>query len=164
MSDPFNDRPFPRGALLGAGALLAATLLAAASGRVLGVGVVASPEPAPAASRELRFEDRPDGAVVVVDAGDGGEVAVLAPGHDGFIRGVLRGLARDRRSRHIGPEAPFELIRSASGGLFLVDPATGRRIDLDAFGPTNSGAFERLLDAGPESFSRAPADTTAQGG
>ena len=164
MSDPFHDQPFPRGALLGAGALLAATLLAAASGRLLGVGVVATPSPAPAASRELRFADRDDGAVIVLDTRSGGDVDVLEPGGDGFIRGVLRGLARDRRSRGVGPEAPFLLVRSTGGGLFLEDPQTGRRIGLDAFGPTNSGAFARLLDARPGSDPTAPATTIAQGG
>ena len=72
--------------------------------------------------------------------------------------------ARDRRSRGVGPEAPFLLVRSTGGGLFLEDPQTGRRIGLDAFGPTNSGAFARLLDARPGSYPTAPATTIAQGG
>lgn len=164
MGDPFREQPFPRGALLGAGALIATALLAVASGRLLGVGVVETPAPLPAASRELRFEDRADGAVVVRDASDGAVVAVLPPGQDGFIRGVLRGIARERRSHHVGAAPPLLVLRSATGELFLDDPQTGRRISLDAFGPTNSGAFARLLEATPETFSSAPADTTLQGG
>jgi putative photosynthetic complex assembly protein len=164
MGDPFHDRPFPRGALLGATALVGLTLLGVGSGRLFGVGVVATPEPAPAASRELRFEDRDDGAVLVRDGGDDGVIAVLEPGQEGFIRGVLRGLARERRSHHVGPEPPFLLLRSSTGELFLEDPQTGRRISLDAFGPTNSGAFARLLEAAPESISAAATDQNAQGG
>ena len=163
MGDPFRDQPFPRGALLGAGALLALALISVGVGRQLGVGVIATPEPAPVASRELRFEDRDDGAVVVRDAGDDAVIAVLEPGNEGFIRGVLRGLARERRSHNVGPQPPFVLLRSATDELFLEDPQTGRRISLSAFGPTNSGAFARLLEAEPESFSRASANQNAQG-
>lgn len=164
MGNPFNDRPFPRGALLGAAALLAVAIVGVASGRFLGVGVVEMPAPAPAASRELRFEDRADGAVVVRDAADDGVIAVFEAGQGGFVRGVLRGLARERRSHHVGPEPPFRLLRSDSGQLFLDDPATGRRIGLDAFGPTNAGAFAALLEARPEAVSGAPATMSAQGG
>ena len=37
------------------------------------------------------------------------------------------------------------LIGRADGRLTLADPATGARIDLEAFGPTNAGVFARLL-------------------
>ncbi len=159
MSDPFGNRPFPRGALLAAGALVAVVFIAAASGRLTGVGVVATPAAPPAYSRELRFEDRDDGAVVVIDPADGAVVDVLAPGTNGFVRGVLRGMARERRSMGIGAGPPFRLERSANGLLTLVDPAVGRRISLDPFGPTNAGAFARLLHDSPPAMSRAGNDT-----
>jgi len=84
----------------------------------------------------------------MVYAASGGDVVeVLEPGTNGFVRGVLRGLARDRKLRGIGPQPPFELTRWTDGRLSLTDTATGREIELDAFGPTNVGAFARLLTA-----------------
>lgn len=164
MDEPFGTRPFPRGALLGAAALLAVALLGVVSGRWLGIGVVQTPAAPAAVSRDLRFEDRADGAVVVRDAADGAVVAVFGAGEGGFVRGVLRGLARERRSHHVGPEPPFRLLRSDSGQLFLEDPQTGRRIGLDAFGPANAGAFARLLEAGPQAVTGEPNPISAQGG
>jgi putative photosynthetic complex assembly protein len=114
------------------------------------VGVIGS-ESAPAVeaviSRDLRFKDRADGAVAVHEAGDDRLVAVLPPGGDGFIRGTMRGLARERRQREIGAEPPFRLTRWDNGRLSLEDVGTGRRINLEAFGPTNVQAFARLLTA-----------------
>ena len=61
----------------------------------------------------------------------------------------MRGLARERKRREIGPEPPFRLARAADGRLWLEDPSTGRRIDFIAFGPTNAQAFARLLTRNP---------------
>ena len=74
-------------------------------------------------------------------------MAVLPPGSNGFIRGVMRGLARERMLHGIDAAPPFRLIRWADGRLSLEDTATGRLIDLAAFGPTNAQAFARLLTA-----------------
>lgn len=165
MGDPFHDTPFPRGALLASSALLGLVLLAAASGRISGVGVVNTPEPVVAESRELLFFDRDDGAVVVMDGDNERLVAILESGTNGFIRGVLRGMARERKSMAIGPEAPFALVRASNGELFLNDPRTGRRISLNAFGPTNAGDFARLFEADATAFSsNGPQHNDAQGG
>jgi putative photosynthetic complex assembly protein len=45
----------------------------------------------------------------------------------------------------MGSEAPFELIAQADGRLTLHDPATGKRVELESFGPTNAANFSRLL-------------------
>lgn len=144
----------PRAPLLGIFALVAFALVATLGSRLSGVGTLYSPEPTPVESRTLHFKDRQDGAVVVLDAGDGADagqpVAVLAPGTNGFIRGTLRGLARERRMNSIGTEPPFVLTRSSDGRVTLQDPSTGQQIDLDAFGPTNAGAFAKLLKSGKE--------------
>jgi len=145
MSDPFRDRPFPRGALIGAAALIVFTLCAALVGRVTGLGMTQSAPGNVVDARDLRFEDRADGAVVVLDARADRVVEVLPPGTNGFARGVLRSLARERRSHAIGAEPPFRLTRFTDGRLSLEDLATGRRIDLEAFGPTNAGVFARLV-------------------
>ncbi len=101
--------------------------------------------PAPAAQvRVLRFDDLPDGAVSAVDAGSGQPVARFE-GEQGFLRGTLRAMARERRAHGIGADQPFELIAHADGRLTLHDPATGMRIALESFGSTNAGVFARLL-------------------
>jgi putative photosynthetic complex assembly protein len=152
MSDPFAERPFPRGALLGAAALIGVTLLAVTAARFSDAGKTSMPAAGAGASRTLHFEDRADGAVVALDAAKNTTVGVYAPGTNGFVRGVLRGLARERRLNAIaaqppGAQPPFQLTRWSDGRLSLDDPATGRRIDLAAFGPTNAGAFAQLLTA-----------------
>jgi putative photosynthetic complex assembly protein len=147
MSDPFAERPFPRGALLGAAALIGATLLAVTAARISDIGTTSLPAADAVASRTLHFEGRADGAVVALDADKNTTVQVYAPGTNGFVRGVLRGLARERRLNDVGAQPPFQLTRWSDGRLSLDDPATGRRIDLVAFGPTNAGAFAQLLTA-----------------
>lgn len=134
---------FPRVALFGAAALLLLTLLGASAVRLSGIEI-AAPDAAVVATRPLRFEDRPDGSIAVIDAASGRALRHIE-GPQGFVRGALRGLARERRREGIGPEAPFELIGRADGRLTLLDPTTGRRIDLESFGPTNAGEFVRLL-------------------
>lgn len=97
------------------------------------------------ARRDLHFVDVAGGAVSVLDAADGHEIARFARGEDGFIRSVMRGLARARRARDHGAEQPFTLTVWEAGYLSLEDPATGRSIELTAFGRDNVEAFARLL-------------------
>lgn len=148
MSDPFADRPFPRGALFGAAALVVASLIAVASARVSDVGITRMPQSAAVVTRQLRFEDRLDGAVAVYDTGQGDRlVELLPPGTNGFLRGVMRGMARERRRGGIGPMPPFELTRWADGRLSILDPTTGMHVNLEVFGSTNVGVFVNLLTA-----------------
>ena len=137
--------------LAGLGALLLVALAAVASARWL----PATPAPAAeavvsafgdaVATRTLRFHDRPDGGIDVVDAASAAHVDTVVPGSNGFVRGALRGLAQERKRRGLGEDAPFELSAYAGGALVLADPATGRRIELASFGPANAGAFARWL-------------------
>ena len=101
--------------------------------------------PAAAESRDLRFEDGAGGAVLVFDAKDRKLVDTLAPGSNGFIRVVLRGLARERKLGDIGSEPPFRLTRFVNGQITLNDLSTGKLVDLAAFGSSNTEAFARLL-------------------
>jgi putative photosynthetic complex assembly protein len=141
-----DKEPFPRGALIAAGALVAFALLAAGLGRL-------QPEPpradtAPLAAIAVTFTDEADGGVSVRTDDTGALVTTLPPRADGFVRSVLRSMVRDRRSRGIDATPPFLLARWPNGALTLEDTATGRRVDLRAFGPTNRDAFARILDAG----------------
>jgi putative photosynthetic complex assembly protein len=103
-------------------------------------------------TRELVFADRSDGAVLVTDADTKAPVATIIgeSGNGGFVRGVLRGLARDRHMRGLGPEAPFKLTLWGDGSLSLTDTATTRTVELGSFGPDNRAAFARFLQAGAE--------------
>lgn len=137
----------PRAALIGAFALVGFSILAAAVGRLSGVGVTALPPGVAVQVRELRFEDQPDGAVVVHESGVGQPVSRINPGQHGFVRGVLRGFARARRLAGLEGVGPFVLTRWADGRLSLHDPATGHVVPLEAFGPDNAAAFAELLPA-----------------
>jgi len=97
--------------------------------------------------RDLRFEDRASGAVAVYSSEENRLVYTVPPGTNGFVRGVLRGLARERRADSVGTTPPFRLTRWADGRLSLDDPSTGRHVDLEVFGPANAGAFAEILRA-----------------
>jgi putative photosynthetic complex assembly protein len=148
-SETADFRSFPRAPLVGMGALVLMSFLLVVSARLTGTTAALPPPAAAIAERELRFEDRDDGSVVVRDADTGAVIQVLVRGTNGFVRSTMRGLARDRRSRGIGPEIPFRLIARADGSLTLEDPATGHNVPLAAFGPTNAGVFAGFL--GPPS-------------
>jgi putative photosynthetic complex assembly protein len=147
MSAHVEVEMLPKGALIGAGLLVAASLAIVSLARLTHYQP-AQPEASSIVSREdLRFADRRDGAITIY-ASDGDRlVDTLPPGTNGFVRGVMRGLARDRRAEHVGEEAPFRLTRWANGRLSLDDPSTGRHVDLEVFGITNSGAFADILTA-----------------
>jgi putative photosynthetic complex assembly protein len=147
-----DREPFPRGALIAAASVVAFTLVATTSARLFGVSPSGNPTMVgPAQSVDLRFVDQPNGSVNVRDGRDDHLVACLAPGTNGFVRGVMRGLAHDRKRRGIGSAPPFRLSAWRDGRLALQDTATGRLIDLDAFGASNKDAFTQLLhdDEGP---------------
>jgi putative photosynthetic complex assembly protein len=142
---------FPRPVLVGAGLMMLAAFIAAS--------IAARWQPArPAIEgpttqlRELRFADGADGAVHVIDAASGRTLETMR-GEQGFLRGVLRGLAQERLRRGLTSERAFLLLVGGDGRLALVDPATGRRIDLESFGRDNAALFARWLDhpwpAGP---------------
>lgn len=145
MSEKPNPTGVPRAALIGIFALIGFAAIAVFAGRVADVGRVTMAPSTEVESVSLRFVDRQDGAVEVYRAESGERVAVVEPGTGGFIRGVMRGLVRERRLSGEVTRAPFMLRRWADGRLTLEDPQTGRVIDLGAFGVTNAGAFAKLM-------------------
>ena len=94
--------------------------------------------------RVLRFVDQPDGSIQVIDAITGDNIHNFQ-GEQGFVRGTLRALVRDRRLQGFGADQPFELIAHDAGRLSLRDPATGSTIALESFGSKNIGVFARLM-------------------
>ena len=152
MSHPHAPQVIPRGVLIGAGLMIGLTIALSSVARLTGMGTTQMPVTAAVESRDLHFADQRDGSISVTDALTGRTVAVVPPGTNGFLRGTLRGLARERKRQDIGAGPAFKLVRWADGRLTLEDPTTRRVIDLAAFGPTNSGAFAELLTG---SFSSA---------
>ena len=145
-----RDMSIPKPLLLGAFVLIIGTVIWTSYARITSDDQEKASVFAPVESRDLRFEDQPDGSVLVFDAVDDAKVATLEPGEGGFTRSILRGLVRERRLNKIGGKSAFRLQRMANGGLMLGDPATGREIHLAAFGTSNVAAFERLMAAGGE--------------
>jgi len=147
-----RDEILPRGVRLAIVALVLVTLAGTAIVRLAGVDI-REPDAAAVQTRMLRFADGADGSVLITDARTG-EQAARITGEQGFLRGALRALARERRAAGVGAEPAFELIQRADGRLTLSDPVTGRRIDLESFGPTNAGTFARLLSASSTTTTR----------
>jgi len=138
----------PRLPLLGAAGLVFSALLLTALVRLTGTSASVDLPASSTAVRELAlfFDDTADGRVLIRDARTERVVATLLPGEGGFVRSTMRGLVRERRRRGLGPEAPFVLSARSDGRIVLTDPATGRLLDLGAYGPDNARAFVRFLD------------------
>jgi putative photosynthetic complex assembly protein len=130
--------------------VVSVSLAGAVYGRLTGMAKPQAASSAPTAERNLRFADRADGAVVIT-LSDTGQVLDVAQGQNGFLRGTLRGFARQRRESGIGSGPPMRLSGYPDGRLVLFDPSTGRVVDLEAFGSLNEAVFARLLTMSPES-------------
>jgi putative photosynthetic complex assembly protein len=135
----------PRQILRGAAMLVGFALLAAAASRLTDVGTLHMPAATAVDTLALRFEDRTDGSVAVRDAQGDRIIYSVQPGAYGFIRSTLRGLARERRRADLDASTPFTLTRWSDGTVSLQDVSTGRRVNLDAFGPDNANAFAQLF-------------------
>jgi len=170
MSD-FRGEKFPKSALWGAAGVLGITMTLVFGTRL---GVLPARPTAPeiraaahvgvVAARDFRFADRADGALVVSAADTGDASLVLEPGsNSGFIRGVMRGLMRERKLHEAAKDAPLTLTQWADGALTLTDTATGRIIELGSFGHTNRAAFAQLLVPAPVQNAEVPAGASAPG-
>jgi len=139
---------FPKWVLYCAGGIIAFSLISVGLIRITGNGPdqIAA---APTVQRALLFQDQKDGGVLVAD-GRTGETLTVLYGEQGFVRGALRALSRERHSRGIGSDKPFNLIARVDGRVTLMDPSTGQRVDLESFGPTNTAEFARFLAMQPE--------------
>ena len=139
---------FPRWVLLCAGGIIAFSLISVGLIRITGNGPDQRAA-APTVQRSLLFQDQQDRSVLVADGLTGEKLTVLY-GEQGFVRGALRALTRERHARGIGSDKPFDLIARVDGRVTLMDPTTGQRVDLESFGPTNTAEFARFLAMQPE--------------
>ena len=136
----------PRLPLFAAIGLIGFAIAATMFGRATEIGTLRVPTTAPQAIRDLTFVTDSDEVLTVRDARSGDVVAVYQPEEGGFVRGSQRGIGRDRKLLGIAADEPYRLILWDDGRLTISDTKTGQRFPLDAFGPTNSAAFARLLD------------------
>jgi putative photosynthetic complex assembly protein len=150
LSDPFEQRPFPRAVLIGAAILITFVIAISAFVRTTGIGrtQLALDSETVEMTRLLRFEPIGDGTTAVYAVVGNTQVAVLDVNANGFILGVLRAMTRDRSLRGIPADAPYRVSRLKDGRLILEDPQTDvPPIDLRAFGVDNAAAFGALLVA-----------------
>lgn len=94
---------------------------------------------------DLRFSDLGGDRLAVVDTRSERRVGIIEPGHDGLIRGALRGLNRARDLRRVLSDAPYQLVIWDSGRVTLSDLEADRHVPLDAFGPTAGGVLSALV-------------------
>lgn len=141
-----HHEQMPRLPLYAAIGLVLGTVLVVGGHRVgvLGTPPAAETRAATATlSEDLRFFDQPDGGVRVVVTG--GEERLIPTASGGFVRGVLRSLVRERRSMGLGSEQAFRVTEWSDGAVTIQDLATGRTLNLNAFGTTNREAFIALI-------------------
>ncbi|WP_088347929.1 MULTISPECIES: photosynthetic complex assembly protein PuhC [Rhodomicrobium] len=143
--DRAQSEQVPQGFLIAAGLLVALTISLIAGVRLFGGENGAISVAGAVATRDLRFVDEPGGGVGVFAVPEGRRIVTVDPGSNGFLRGTLRALVRERRLNGAGDAEPFRLMRLADGAVVLEDLATGRRLHLGAFGSTNSAVFAGLL-------------------
>jgi len=153
VSGEFTNERFPTSALYAAGALIGVAILTVGSIRL---GVLPAPETAPesrarrhvtaSVSRDFRFEDRKDGALLVTDVAADKLVFIFPRGSNtGFVRGVMRGLMRERRLHEVARAGAVTVTQWNDGALTLEDKSTGRILELGSFGKTNRDAFAQML-------------------
>ena len=97
------------------------------------------------ATRDIHFEDQRDGGIEVRDAKTNAVIERVAPETNGFMRGAVRSLVRERKRSGIGADKPFSIVALADARLVLRDNVTDHEIDLASFGSTNAEVFAKLL-------------------
>ncbi len=132
----------PRWALIAAGSLMIGTIALAAVARINHAG--GHPVNWKAGAVAVVFRQQAQDAITVT-TGAGAPIATIAPTQDAFLRTTMRTMLQARAREGQPRTAPFLLIPQRGGALLLDDPLTGRKIFLQAFGPSNQAQFSALL-------------------
>ena len=149
-----DSEPFPKRALIGAGALIGVTLILTGA---VSFGFIGKPgtanevrterHMAVRSERTLVFSDHPGGVLLINDVDSKAVVRAMMPGEkSGFIRGVLRSFGRERRAKNVDAKTAYRLTLWVDYSLSLKDLGTGRIVELGSFGPDNRAAFAALLE------------------
>lgn len=148
-----KEPPIPKAALWFTAIVVIFAMMSAGAVR-LGYAPVASSPMAvrtalklvPTATRTLSFVDQADGGLLITDVVAGSVAKTIKPGEpSGFVRGLLRGLGRERRMNNVARTVPYRLESWPNGQLTLTDTGTRRSIELTAFGPDNRAFMAALL-------------------
>ena len=126
MSEHHHNQAVPRGVLMGAAVIILLSLGLAAGARHAHLTAAVQPSPPALESRDIRFADRPDGAIAIIDSATGREISLVPPRSNGFIRGVLRGM----HYQQPGPQG--KLVRVTAGAVF--DAVVDMRASSPSFG------------------------------
>lgn len=145
MSEALSRAAGSRRGLLVLASVMLTAIAVAGIGRITGPLPQSGADAQPTMARDLLFADAADGGVEVRDAKTGEMIATLAAGTNAFLRATMRGFARQRMREDSGPATPFRLTAWSDGRLSLADRATGRSVELEAFGGTNMAVFAALL-------------------
>jgi putative photosynthetic complex assembly protein len=97
--------------------------------------------------RSLVFEPRVDGTLAVHVTQPNGQAKRIdyPSSSEGFVATMAKSLTRERRRFDVTATLPYQLSKYENGALILKDPVLGTEIRLEAFGPTNVGAFAALM-------------------
>jgi putative photosynthetic complex assembly protein len=156
--------PFPRWPLLGIGGMVLSAILFAGTARYTEFGAARPAQPVIIASLDLWFDPQADGTALVRNAADQSVLEKLPADGSGFIRGVMRALLRERKIHGKPADAPFRLVQQADFNIVIFDSATGTRMGLNGFGPTNVQAFGQLIARGQPALKTATHSTSITGG
>jgi putative photosynthetic complex assembly protein len=149
-----------RRAVQGMVVLVVLTVILAAFTQFTGGGARYAPEGVPVTTAELLFEDGERGLVTVDSAVTGARLIEYGENEGVFVRAIMRTVARQRRMRGMGRETPVQLSLFEDGDLWLIDPASGVQMYLNAFGRDNLAAFSEILERQEQSL-RAEAEGVA---
>ncbi len=136
---------FPRGVLIGAAILMAATAAFAFIARTTDIGAHRLVPASTVASVDLQFVTGADGAVTIRDAGRNIDLQTLSAKSDGFIKIVLRSLTQERTVKGVDQAVTVRLSQLSDGQYILQDTVTGRIITISAFGSGNLSVFTQFL-------------------
>jgi putative photosynthetic complex assembly protein len=105
--------------LIAVASLIGFTILAVAVARLTGFDPSQAPVSPEVAVRDLNFVEIGQGDLAVYDAESGVLLETLPPGEDGFIRGVLRTLERERRMHGVALDGPYRVSLRENGRFTL---------------------------------------------
>lgn len=126
--------------------IISLTLAIVTFSSLTNTGRVIAPSVDVAAERRLVITDTDNGAIAIYDADTDRLLGHYESGEGGFARTAIRALAFTRHNHNIPNAKPLSLQQAANERLYLVDPETGRSVDLNAFGPANADQFRQWLE------------------
>ena len=131
-----DEQPIPRAVLRAAGILILAILAVVGWARLSGMEPIAQTAGDGGRGRTRAGADAPRRRwrLTVTDGATGALVADLGPTEGGLRSAAERALAHARKMNGLDMTAPVTVVRWQGGKYSVIDPATGWRTELRAFG------------------------------